>query len=62
MLQRVTTPLFYVNNKPHIGHLYSVLYGDAMKIWLSNRDYNSHLLTGKIIVKSLKVLMSMDRK
>ena len=25
----VTTPIFYVNAKPHIGHLYSVLLADA---------------------------------
>lgn len=26
----ITTPLFYVNSSPHIGHLYSMIYADAI--------------------------------
>lgn len=26
----ITSPIFYVNAKPHIGHLYTALYCDAM--------------------------------
>ncbi|KAK3592057.1 hypothetical protein CHS0354_019313 [Potamilus streckersoni] len=29
----VTTPIFYVNAEPHIGHLYSVVLADAASIW-----------------------------
>ncbi|KAL3869101.1 hypothetical protein ACJMK2_041826 [Sinanodonta woodiana] len=29
----VTTPIFYVNAAPHIGHLYSVVLADAASIW-----------------------------
>ena len=25
----ITTPIFYVNAKPHLGHVYSVLLADA---------------------------------
>jgi methionyl-tRNA synthetase len=27
----ITTPIFYVNSKPHIGHLYSMLLADSFK-------------------------------
>lgn len=27
----VTTPIFYINSRPHIGHFYSVLLSDAVK-------------------------------
>lgn len=30
----ITTPIFYANGKPHIGHLYTLLYADAYKKWL----------------------------
>jgi methionyl-tRNA synthetase len=26
----ITSPIFYVNARPHIGHLYTALYCDAM--------------------------------
>lgn len=29
----ITTPIFYVNGKPHIGHLYSCLLADGMARW-----------------------------
>ncbi|KAI1338985.1 tRNA synthetases class I (M)-domain-containing protein [Xylariaceae sp. FL0016] len=29
----VTTPIFYVNSSPHIGHLYSMLIADVLKRW-----------------------------
>jgi methionyl-tRNA synthetase len=29
----VTTPIFYVNGSPHIGHLYSALVADALARW-----------------------------
>ncbi|MYG93425.1 MAG: methionine--tRNA ligase [Acidimicrobiia bacterium] len=29
----LTTPIFYVNDAPHIGHAYSVLNGDAVTRW-----------------------------
>ena len=44
---RITTPLFYVNNKPHIGHLYTILYADAIKIWKSH-TVKAELLTGLV--------------
>jgi methionyl-tRNA synthetase len=29
----VTTPIFYVNGEPHIGHLYSMVLGDSIARW-----------------------------
>ena len=29
----ITTPLFYVNSKPHIGHFYSAVLGDTLARW-----------------------------
>ena len=29
----ITTPIFYVNGVPHVGHLYTALMGDAMARW-----------------------------
>jgi methionyl-tRNA synthetase len=31
----ITTPIYYVNSKPHIGHLYSSLLADAIARWQS---------------------------
>lgn len=27
----VTTPIYYINAAPHIGHLYTTMYADAIK-------------------------------
>lgn len=27
----ISTPIFYVNARPHIGHLYTLLYADSLK-------------------------------
>ncbi|EFR01645.1 methionyl-tRNA synthetase [Nannizzia gypsea CBS 118893] len=43
----VTTPIFYVNAAPHIGHLYTILIADILKRWqvlIGNGD--AKLLTG----------------
>ena len=29
----ITTPIFYVNGVPHVGHLYTALLGDALARW-----------------------------
>lgn len=31
----ITTPIYYVNSKPHIGHLYSSLLADTIARWQS---------------------------
>lgn len=45
----ITTPIFYVNGPPHIGHLYTALLADVFKNWYnmkSNKDRNALLITG----------------
>ncbi|KAM3130192.1 hypothetical protein pb186bvf_017692 [Paramecium bursaria] len=41
MKQIITTPLFYLNSRPHIGHLYSMIYADAI-----SKIQKAPLLTG----------------
>jgi methionyl-tRNA synthetase len=48
----ITTPIFYVNSKPHIGHLYSTILASAVKQVkilssnLENKSNNTYLTTG----------------
>ncbi|RWS23740.1 methionyl-tRNA synthetase-like protein, partial [Leptotrombidium deliense] len=41
----VTTPIFYVNAEPHVGHLYTLLVADAMKRFQT-------MITGKQVLLS----------
>ena len=36
----ITTPIFYVNSVPHIGHLYTVLLADAQARWKRIKGVN----------------------
>jgi methionyl-tRNA synthetase len=42
----VTTPIFYVNAAPHVGHLYSMLVADVLKRFAVLRGRRAFLLTG----------------
>ena len=42
----VTTPIYYVTAKPHLGSLYSTLIADVIARWNRLRGYNSYMLTG----------------
>ncbi|KIW72651.1 methionine-tRNA ligase [Phialophora macrospora] len=43
----VTTPIFYVNSAPHVGHLYSMVLADVLKRWANLRgDDGAKMLTG----------------
>ena len=35
----ITTPIFYANSAPHIGHLYTMIYADAYTRWLKLNSY-----------------------
>ncbi len=41
-----TTPIYYVNDKPHIGHAYTSIAVDILKRFYNSRDINSFFLTG----------------
>src|SRR3954463_11405310 len=42
----VTTPIYYVNDAPHIGHAYTTVAGDVLTRWHRQRGEKVHFLTG----------------
>ena len=42
----VTTPIFYVNGAPHIGHAYTSTVADVIARWKRLCGYSVHFLTG----------------
>ena len=41
-----TTPIYYVNAKPHLGHAYTTIVGDALARWHRLLGESVHFLTG----------------
>lgn len=37
----ITTPIFYVNSRPHLGHAFSMLLADAHTRWLRKNSIQS---------------------
>ena len=42
----LTTPLYYVNAAPHLGHTYSTLVADTIRRFKKMEGYDAFLLTG----------------
>lgn len=42
----VTTPIYYVNAQPHIGHAYTTVIADFLARWHRLAGYDSYFLTG----------------
>lgn len=42
----ITTPLYYVNDKPHIGHAYTTIAADVLARWQRQQGVAVTLLTG----------------
>ncbi|MFM7211572.1 MAG: class I tRNA ligase family protein, partial [Actinomycetota bacterium] len=42
----VTTPIYYVNDAPHIGHAYTTTAGDVLTRWHRQRGQDVWYLTG----------------
>ena len=42
----VTTPIYYANDKPHIGHAYTTIAADAVCRWKRISGQQAFLLTG----------------
>ncbi|MCX8167432.1 MAG: methionine--tRNA ligase [Ignisphaera sp.] len=42
----VTTPIYYPNDKPHLGHAYTTILADVISRWFSLLGYNVYFLTG----------------
>ncbi len=55
----VTTPIFYVNDAPHIGHGYTTTMGDVLTRWHRQRGENVWYLTG-VDEHGQKVLRKAD--
>ncbi len=55
----VTTPIFYPNGAPHIGHLYTMLYSDSFRLWLNLRHpLNTTIYTTGVDEHGLKIYES----
>lgn len=46
MARFITTPIFYVNGAPHIGHAYSALMADSVTRFRVLRGENVKMTTG----------------
>ena len=42
----VTTPIYYVNSRPHLGHVYTTLVADAIARYKRQRGFDTFFLTG----------------
>ncbi|MFF4012671.1 methionine--tRNA ligase [Streptomyces sp. NPDC001717] len=42
----VTTPIYYVNDAPHLGHAYTTVAADVLARWHRQRGERVHFLTG----------------
>jgi methionyl-tRNA synthetase len=42
----VTTPIYYVNAEPHLGHLYTTMYADTLRRYNRQRGREVYFLTG----------------
>ncbi len=42
----ITTPIYYVNDLPHIGHSYTTIAADALARYKRMRGYDVYFLTG----------------
>lgn len=42
----ITTPIYYVNAEPHLGHTYTTVVGDTLKRYYRALGYETYFLTG----------------
>jgi methionyl-tRNA synthetase len=42
----ITTPIYYVNARPHLGHTYTTVAADTLARWKRMRGFDVHFLTG----------------
>ncbi len=42
----VTTPIYYANSLPHLGHLYTTTVADCVRRYKRQRGYDTYFLTG----------------
>ena len=42
----ISTPIYYVNDKPHIGHAYTTILADVIARFYRQLNYDTFFLTG----------------
>ncbi len=42
----ITTPIYYANSLPHLGHLYSTIVADVVQRYKRQRGFDTYFLTG----------------
>ena len=42
----ITTPIYYVNAAPHIGHAYTTMASDVLKRYKRMQGFDARLTTG----------------
>ena len=57
----ITTPIFYVNAEPHIGHVYSSLLADVTARWKKMNDQEVFFLTGASTVDTKLIFISHSK-
>lgn len=45
-MKYITTPIYYINDKPHIGHAYTTIAADVLARYFRNRNQKLFFLTG----------------
>ena len=56
----LTTPIYYVNARPHLGHAYTTIVSDALARWHRLLGDDVHFLTGTD-EHGLKIQQAADR-
>ena len=42
----ITTPIYYANSLPHLGHLYTTIVADTIRRYKRQRGFDTYFLTG----------------
>ena len=42
----ITTPIYYANSLPHLGHLYTTIVADVIQRYKKQRGFDTYFLTG----------------
>src|SRR5436305_12283978 len=42
----ITTPIYYANSLPHLGHLYTTIVADVIQRYKKQRGFDTFFLTG----------------
>lgn len=53
----ITTPIFYVNASPHLGHLYSAVIADCFHRHKQLQGFNSKFATGEFFIDQPIILI-----